>query len=225
MTAISADALSNLGIKQQESIGETKTRKADDLGVNDYLQLMIAQMRNQDPFEPMQNGEFIAQLAQFGTVSGVEKLQQSFEGLSKSIDSDQRLQAAGLIGRQVSIASDKINFDGQNISSGAVSLPYSTSELKLQVVDASGQVIREASLGLQAAGEIPFAWDGRDQAGNTVAAGNYTLKASAQNNGTYTAVPTLVDLRVDSVAFGSGSLELQLANGQVTGLNNVLRVF
>ena len=73
----------------------------DELGQEDFLTLMITQFRNQDPFEPMDNGDFLGQLAQFGTVNGIEQLNSSMAGLTGSIQNDQALQAASLVGRGV----------------------------------------------------------------------------------------------------------------------------
>ena len=81
-------------------------RSNDELGQEDFLTLMISQFRNQDPFEPMDNGDFLGQLAQFGTVSGIENLNSAFAGLAGSIQSEQALQAANLVGRDVLAATD-----------------------------------------------------------------------------------------------------------------------
>ena len=72
-----------------------------ELGQEDFMTLMIAQFRNQDPFEPLDNGDFLGQLAQFGTVSGIDELNSSFSGLQNSIQSEQALQAANLVGHAV----------------------------------------------------------------------------------------------------------------------------
>ena len=96
------DVFAALGLRtqgqQQTSIPEND---ASDLGLNDFLKLMVAQLNNQDPFEPMDNGEFLGQIAQFGSVTGLEELNQSFHSLAATITSDQGLQASALIGREV----------------------------------------------------------------------------------------------------------------------------
>ena len=94
----------------------------DQLGQGDFLTLMIAQFRNQDPFEPMDNGDFLGQLAQFGTVNGIEQLNSSFYDLSESIFSEQALQAANLVGHSVLARTDTAYLEGGGVLAGAIEL-------------------------------------------------------------------------------------------------------
>ncbi|MEQ8207860.1 MAG: flagellar hook capping FlgD N-terminal domain-containing protein, partial [Woeseia sp.] len=96
------NAFDSLGIGQPSADNSART----ELGQEAFMTLMMAQFRNQDPFEPMDNGDFLGQLAQFGTVSGIDELNGAFSGLQSSIQSDQALQAAGLVGRTVLAESD-----------------------------------------------------------------------------------------------------------------------
>jgi len=75
--------------------------KRGDLGLNDFFKLMVTQLKNQDPMKPLENGEFLSQIAQFGTVSGIDKLNKTFEGLAANLTSGQAIQAGNLIGREV----------------------------------------------------------------------------------------------------------------------------
>ena len=105
---------------------------SQELGQEEFLQLMLTQLENQDPFKPMESGEFLGQLAQFGTVTGLGELQQSFESLSGSLISDQALQAASLVGRSVTIESGEGLLKTDSPLTGAVELP--TSSLCRRVV-------------------------------------------------------------------------------------------
>ncbi len=102
MNSITAqdDLFSSLGLAS----GDTQSRgtnDANELGLNTFLKLMVTQLNNQDPFKPMENGDFLSQIAQFGSVTGLEQLNKSFESLSTNITSGQALQAGSLVGREV----------------------------------------------------------------------------------------------------------------------------
>jgi hypothetical protein len=98
MAGIDATTLEQAGLARAPT---ADARANDKLGQEQFLKLMITQLNNQDPFKPLESGEFLGQLAQFGTVSGIQDLQQSFQGLAGSMQSNQALQAAGLVGRSV----------------------------------------------------------------------------------------------------------------------------
>lgn len=183
-----------------------------ELGQDDYLTLMVAQIQNQDPFSPMENGQFVAELAQFSTVSGIESLNQNFTTLADSISSDQTLQASGLIGRNVLLNQDTGYRDTGETMNGAVDMPVASTNVTVAVRDVSGAVVRQISLGSQTAGLARFEWDGRDAQGQTVPAGRYTFSANIDVNGAAQAVPALVGSRVDSVSLSSqgGGLSLNL---------------
>ena len=132
---------------QQTSIESLGLRKLSDLnqaskdarlGQEDFLELMTTQLQNQDPFKPMENGDFLAQMAQFSTVDGIQNLQKSFEQLSQSLVSNQALQAAGLVGRSVLAPTGLAALESGGAVKGVVSLPASSSEVTVHITDASG---------------------------------------------------------------------------------------
>src|SRR5262245_56224644 len=108
-------------------LGVPKAAPRGDLGQEDFLHLMITQLKNQDPFKPMESGEFLGQLAQFGTVQGLAGLQTSFDSLSTSLVSNQALQALTLVGRSALATSSTLAVVAGQSVSGAVDLPASTS--------------------------------------------------------------------------------------------------
>ena len=101
----------------------------DDMGQADFLKLMTTQLRNQDPFEPLENGEFLAQIAQFGTVTGIQELQQSFGDLSSALQSNRALQASVLVGKQVLVEGSQAELGADTPLRGAVELPAATSSM------------------------------------------------------------------------------------------------
>ncbi len=130
--------------------------RKDELGQEEFLNLMITQLKNQDPFKPLESGEFLGQLAQFGTVSGLAGLQTSFNSLASSLVSNQALQAAGLVGRTALVESDTAALPAGGIVEGAVELPATSGRVVVEISDATGEVVRHIELGGQAEGLVRF---------------------------------------------------------------------
>jgi flagellar basal-body rod modification protein FlgD len=168
----------------------------------DFLKLMTTQLQNQDPFKPMESGEFLGQIAQFGTVSGINELKDSFNAFSGSITSNQALQASMMVGRNVSVSSDIVRLEANSSVNGSVELPQSTDALTVEILDEAGQVIRRVDLGPTAAGSQKFSWDGTMDDGTIAPPAFYAVRASARIDGGQTALETLVDARVESVTLG-----------------------
>jgi flagellar basal-body rod modification protein FlgD len=216
-------AINELGLGAKASAGR---KSPDKLGQTEFLDLMITQLKNQDPFAPMENGDFIAQMAQFSSVSGLAELQQSFDKLATSLQSNQALQASSLVGRTVMVPSAVGTLtDGGSIR-GAVELPVSSGAVGINIQDASGQVVRRLELGPQAAGEVYFNWDGLSNDGLPVDAGRYFVSADAGINGETVALETLMSASVGSVTLGQGGqgLTLNLTDGNVVDFASVKEI-
>jgi flagellar basal-body rod modification protein FlgD len=168
-----------------------------------FLELMIAQFRNQDPFKPMENGDFLGQLAQFGTVSGIENLQDSFASFADSLYSDQALQASGLIGREVLIPASTGALGATGGVRGAAELPTATPSMLVQVTDAAGQLVRRMDLGVQGAGLPYLDWAGLNDLGQRMPPGAYQVEVIAGPDGMREQMPVMLEARVDSVTLGN----------------------
>lgn len=179
----------------------------------DFLNLMMQQLKNQDPTKPMDESAIMGQLAQFGTVSGISQLNSSFATLSSQLVSNQALQASSLLGRHVMVSGSSAALAAGAGVQGAVSVPANATSVTVQIVDPSGAVVRTIALGSPAAGLAPFSWDGTTDAGTTAAAGTYGLVASGSVGGAGTQLPTLVSAQVSSITLNGsgGGLTLQLA--------------
>ncbi len=201
-------------------------RKTDDLGQEDFLTLMITQFQNQDPFEPMDNGQFLGQLAQFSTVSGIDSLNSGFDGLSGALRDEQALQAANLVGRTVVAETDTAFFDGSTTVEAAIDLPAAASGVQVDVIDATGQLVRRLELGQQPAGTLQFGWDGRDAGGDEMPPGQYTLSARVARGQDVESVSTLVEAEVESVTLGrgGGAMTLNLNGGGSLSLSQIYRI-
>lgn len=182
----------------------------DELGQDAFLELMIAQFRNQDPMKPMENGEFLGQLAQFGTVSGIQELQSAFSGLSESIFSDQALQAANLVGHRVLARSEFGTLTADAPLRGAVDLEGSVGAFEIEITDSSGQLIQTLSLGQQQAGLIEFSWDGATADGEVAPPGVYHVAARVTRGNQFEGLQTLIATEIESVSLGRNGSGLTL---------------
>lgn len=203
----SIDAYTGLGLSTSGTVAPKKT----SLDQEQFLKLMTAQMTHQDPTKPMQNGEFLSQMAQFGTVSGIQDLQQSFKDFAASIGSDQSLQAANLVGRMVSAPSDEGLLAAGGQISGTVDLPASSPNVNVKILDpATGEVIGIKSLGEQSEGPVRFVWDGVNDKGNLAHPGVYKVQVEASIDGINTVLQPQIQARVESVSMDSGKNGLQV---------------
>jgi len=205
MTAM--DAIKSLGLTGNP-VSKTKKTALDQ---EQFLKLMTTQMTHQDPTKPMQNGEFLSQMAQFGTVSGIQDLQQSFKDFAASISSDQALQATGLIGRLVSVPSDEAVLPASGAIKGSVNLPASSPNVTLKILDpATGEVVATKSLGGQSAGPVSFEWDGTKSNGNPASPGVYKVQVETRLDGVNTVLQPNIQAQVDSVSMANDSHGLQV---------------
>ncbi len=198
---------------------------AKELGQDQFFELMLTQLKNQDPLKPLQNGEFLAQIAQFSTVTGIQKLQESFGQLAAGMQSAQALQASSLVGRSVMLSGNSATLAKDGSVSGALELSASASSVSVEIYDASGQLVQRLDLGAQPAGQVSFTWDGKNTSGEAAAPGRYTIKAQAASGGQSVSVPTLVAAKVESVTLGGGQgLLLNLAGQGSVSLSDVRQI-
>lgn len=211
----------------QYQVDQGRFAKGDELGKNEFLELLVAQLNNQDPMSPQENGEFIAQLAQFSTVEGIEKMNSSIDSMVSSFQSSQALQASSLVGRTVVIPTDQAMIDPQASFTGQLALPQASGAVTVNVYDDAGSVVSTINLGAQEAGINEFAWDGKDASGNVLPAGKYRFEAQASFNGETKQLATLLPANVDSVSLGvghGGEMVLNLAGLGSIGLSDVFSI-
>ncbi len=194
---------------EQYQIKQDTTQKKD-LGKNEFLELLVAQLNNQNPLEPQENGEFIAQLAQFSQVEGIEKLNTSMGSLLSGYQSSQALQASSLVGRKVIVPTEKAVVDTSETFKGSLVLPVTSSNVYVNVYDSAGKAVSRVNLGQQAAGNVSFMWDGKDSSGNLLPPGTYKFEAQATYADGTKGLYTLLPANVDSVALGQNGVEMKL---------------
>ena len=195
------------------------TKKKEPLGQDAFLTLMITQLKNQNPLEPMKNQEFLAQLSQFTTASGVQDLKKSFDSLGTSLQSNQALQASSLVGRDVLISSDKGYLPPTGTMQGVVDLPDAVGNVRVNIYNSVGEVVRSIDLGQQRAGQAVYKWDGKDNTGQAVASGMYRVTADAKLNGKSYSFETLAIAPVESVTIGRNGQGMSLSVGALGSVN------
>ncbi|WP_322031778.1 flagellar hook assembly protein FlgD [Paraburkholderia sp. J76] len=187
-----------------------------------FLQLLVAQLQNQDPTDPMDSSQMTSQLAQINTVSGIQQLNTSLSSLSTQLSAGQNAQAALLIGSTVLAAGSSATVSSGTAPQLGVTLPSAVSDVKLTITNSAGQVVNTLDLGAQSAGTVPITWNGKDSGGNAVADGTYTISATATTNGQSATATALVASQVQGVVQQSdGTASLSLANGKTVPLSSV----
>lgn len=197
--AISIETIQQLGLTS----AEVKPSPKQELGQDQFLKLMTTQMTHQDPTSPMENGDFLAQMAQFSTVEGIGALNDSFEGLASSMTSNQSLQAAGLVGNSVSYVGREGILSVDKPLKGSVDLKGATAQLTVEITDKSGRLVKSLNLGQQAAGKVEFEWDGLLDDESYALPDSYYVDAQAVIHDKNTALETQMYAEVESVDLGN----------------------
>jgi flagellar basal-body rod modification protein FlgD len=211
----------NLGL----TAAEENNADSSQLGLEDFMNLLVTELTHQDPTKPMENTDLATQISQFATVSGIGDLNTSFDGFANNMLAQQTIQASSLIDREVMIESYLGVLPSGGALNGSVYLPASGSSVTLQISDSSGALVRELSLGQHAEGMVKFSWDGLTDSGDYAEPGQYTLSASAVIDDTETALSTLVNATVDSVSVGSSSGVLVNLDGLgLVSIDDVLEI-
>nr|WP_047169469.1 flagellar hook capping FlgD N-terminal domain-containing protein [Sphingomonas sp. Y57] len=160
----------------------TTTRKSNEsLSQNDFLKLLTTQMQTQDPFNPVDNTQMVAQMAQFSQTTGIAEMNQSLKSMVQSLQQSRVADAANWIGKAALLPSKAASALADGSFAGNVTLPDAASRVDISLVDGTGTVVYTGSATNVPAGDVPFFWDGKDQDGNPVA-GPLTIVASAKDS-------------------------------------------
>ncbi len=200
ISGVSENAFSflNTGAVQK---AESEKKEQGGLLTEDYLSLMTSQLKNQDPLDPMDNGDFLGQIAQFATVSGIGDLNSSFDSFAKNMQSDQALQGSALVGHSVLVPSSIGTMTAADGLKGQINVSEPITDLKVQIYTEAGALVKTIDMG-SAAGYTNFAWDGFDDDGSALAPGTYQFKASGTVDGENVAFATATVAKVESVLVG-----------------------
>ena len=183
-----------------------------------FMTLLVTQLQNQDPLNPLDNAQVTSQLAQLETVNGINQLNNTLLALSGQMDMSQSMQAASLIGKDVLVPGNKISLGGEGGAGTAkVATPFGVDVISpaanvvATVLDSSGRAVRQIELGPQPAGVMTVQWDGKDDGGIEMANGKYSVQVAAMDGeGNPLASEALTYGRVSSVSYASTGLQLEL---------------
>lgn len=174
-----------------------------------FLKLLVAQMRNQDPLNPMDNAQVTSQMAQINTVTGIDKLNTTVQGLSTQFMQLQAVQGASLVGRDVIVAGNRLDIDAKTgIGQGGFELAGVADAVKVEILSASGAVVQTLNLGAQGAGVHSFDWP----AGAATKGSGLTFRVSATTGGVAAPVTPLMRDRVDAISTSGTTFRLELEN-------------
>jgi flagellar basal-body rod modification protein FlgD len=186
--------------------GAGTATKNDAASSDRFLKLLVAQMQNQDPLNPMDNAQVTTQMAQISTVDGIGKLNTSVQGLNTQFMQMQALQGATLVGRDVTVAGDRLAPVGGQWH-GGFEIGSAADRVEVEVLNGAGNVVDKFQLGAQGAGRHAFEWPGAKGADG----GDYRFRVNAASGAAQVlATPLMLD-RVQSVSFGGNTLNLDLA--------------
>jgi flagellar basal-body rod modification protein FlgD len=172
-----------------------------------FLKLLVAQMQNQDPLSPMDNAQVTSQMAQINTVTGIDQLNTTVQGLSSQFLQMQAVQGASLVGREVIVAGNKLSIDETAaVGQGGFELANAADAVKVEILSPSGAVVQTLNLGAEGAGIHSFDWP----SGTATAASGLTFRVSATSGGVATTATALMRDRVDAISTSGTTFNLEL---------------
>jgi flagellar basal-body rod modification protein FlgD len=184
-----------------------------------FLKLLVAQMKNQDPLNPLDNAQVTTQMAQISTVSGIEKLNQTLQAFTQA----QAFQAVGMVGRSVLVPGNNLELSGGQAVAG-VDLSQAVDSMDVSVLDANGSVVRTMSLGKHDAGVAMFPWNGLDNNGNALPDGSYSFRVNAVATGKSTSATSLALGQVSSVLMDKSGPALSVSGVGLVGIDQVREI-
>lgn len=185
-----------------QSTASQKAEREDELGQDDFLTLLVAQLQNQDPLNPMEDTEFSSQLAQFSQLEQLMNLNDSMEDLAASFDNDSEKDLVDYMGKQVTGEVNSMQVSQGEVSGGFFNLAQAASVI-VEITDASGNIVKSMPMGTKESGSHLISWDGTDSSGNAVSDGTYTYTVLANTGSGYAKVPNQVTGTVDGVAYSN----------------------
>ncbi|ALM83195.1 flagellar hook capping FlgD N-terminal domain-containing protein [Bordetella sp. N] len=183
---------------------------------NQFLTLLVTQLNNQDPLNPMDNSQLTSQLAQISTVQGITDLKTLVSTISGQVDVSQSLSAVSMIGKKVMVpgTAEKLDTDstGARVTTPiGVDLQADAASVKIAISDSSGRVVRTIDMGQQSTGILTPTWDGKDDSGNAMADGSYTIAVTATDStGATVTAEALSSGTVQNVAYTTDGVRLDL---------------
>jgi len=205
--------------------GTTSTTTSDVNATQDrFIKLLVTQMQNQDPLNPMDNAAVTSQMAQLSTVTGINTLNTTLNSLISSVQTGQSYQASSMIGHNVLVAGSSVTTSGGGGNFG-VDLPVGADNVSVAIKDSSGNAIRTIALGAQSAGTLPLSWDGITDTGSVAPTGSYQFAVTATTAGQSVQADSLAYAQVMSISNNTSGIKLNLSNLASVGTGDVKEIF
>ena len=214
------------GIARYEDVVNSPKVINEQMGQQEFLTLFTAQLKMQNPLDPVKNEAFVAQLAQFSSLEANISMKQSLDTMVTALGSDRVMASAALIGKSVSVPDAAVRIVGGVGGEGVINLPTGAAGIQVNVLDSTGSVVRELIYPAQPVGDFSLNWDGKDAAGETVPDGAYRFEATGVVGGqsaniAVKAVAKVVAVRTNSA---DNSLLLEFEGGKTLPLSDVSRI-
>lgn len=191
---------------------------------NNFLTMLVTQMNNQDPLNPMDNAQLTSQLAQISTVSSLQTMNTTMTSLLNQTAASRAMDSASLIGRTVMVPGTAVNVAGGVVDKIGVDIPSTADSVKVSVLDANGNVVRTIDMGGQVTGVHDITWDGKNDAGVAVADGSYTFKVAATADSKDVTPVALVYGKVQGISGDSTGVLVDLGSGKSANVDDVRRI-
>ncbi|MGO1247947.1 MAG: flagellar hook assembly protein FlgD [Oceanisphaera sp.] len=211
---------------EQSPADKAKDPGRTELGQEDFFALMTQQLAYQDPFDPADNSDMIAQMTAFTSADGINQMSEKLSGLSEVMTSSQALQASSLVGQKVLLPSDVAYWDESEPIEGVAVTGEGADNVVIRIENEEGELIRSMSLEGPQRGNVPFTWDGLNDQGQPVGTGRYKVKVSGLVDNQREDLNALTFGRVDSVTLGSANSPTLVNLSGLGGipLNQVLEI-
>lgn len=217
--------LGNLGITRTgQSVAQSVSQAKTTLDQSDFLKLMTAQMKNQDPFNPVDNTQMVAQMAQFSSLAGISEMSTTLKAIQAKLSGTTGADAASYIGRSVLTAGNTAYPRATGGLAGVVELPGAATDVTVSISGPDGSLLKTMSLGAQEQGSVGYDWDGIANDGTAAGAGPFTVQVTARNGNATVPATGLVWAPVQSVSTTGGTLKLSLPGIGNIGADDIRQI-
>lgn len=227
MTTVNTTSGLNNDLYWQEETVEISDGSEQTLSQEDFFSLLTEQLANQDPTAPVDNDQMVAQMTSFTMADGISQLNEQFSSFATSMNSNQALQASSLIGQDVLIngAEGYLSGEAGDSLSGVIVNDTTVNDMTISIFTESGELVKTINAGTQGAGNIEFSWDGLDENGNQMPAGQYVVTAEGTVGEENQLLNTAINRHVSSVSLGgSAGVILNLAGDVSISLDDVIQI-
>ena len=192
---------------------------------NNFMKMLVAQMQNQNPLNPMDNAQFASQLAQMSQLQGIENMRSSIDSFVKQVSDSRLLDQSALIGKEVLAAASTVNWDGKSPVTFAVNADAVLSNATLRITSYDGRIVDEVALGSLGPEIQSLSWDGNTKEGIAVARGAYRIAVEGLTfDGKTQAGNVLTGAAVSSVQRAGSTVQVQLSDGRVVNDNQIIQI-